>query len=109
MAFTSNSRYGTVTNADPGNVLQRVLHEAITALLSWIVGTLQRKGNKNFLFNLYEFQKVESIFELLELNDEDRDELLQMDQAQLTDVAIFCNNYPSIEVRHELQASKVQT
>uniref|UniRef100_A0A183BS22 Helicase ATP-binding domain-containing protein n=1 Tax=Globodera pallida TaxID=36090 RepID=A0A183BS22_GLOPA len=42
-------------------------------------------------------KKVESVFELLELNDEDRDEVLQMNQAQLADVAIFCNNYPSIE------------
>ena len=60
-------------------------------------------------FKLIKFQKFDSIFELLELNDEDRDELLQMNQAQLTDVAIFCNNYPSIEVKYELQASKVQT
>uniref|UniRef100_A0A914KQ90 RNA helicase n=3 Tax=Meloidogyne TaxID=189290 RepID=A0A914KQ90_MELIC len=51
-------------------------------------------------------KKVESIFELLELNDEDRDEILQMNQAQLTDVAIFCNNYPSIEVKHELVSQK---
>ncbi|KAL3076890.1 hypothetical protein niasHT_039670 [Heterodera trifolii] len=51
-------------------------------------------------------KKVESIFELLELNDEDRDELLQMNQAQLADIAVFCNNYPSIEVRHEITTQK---
>jgi pre-mRNA-splicing helicase BRR2 len=44
----------------------------------------------------------------LELNDEDRDELLQINQAQLTDVAIFCNNYPSIEVKYEIQTPRPQ-
>lgn len=51
-------------------------------------------------------KKVESVFDLLELEDDVRDALLQMDAAQLADVARFCNNYPAIEVAHELLTKK---
>uniref|UniRef100_A0A1I7XD94 SEC63 domain-containing protein n=1 Tax=Heterorhabditis bacteriophora TaxID=37862 RepID=A0A1I7XD94_HETBA len=47
-------------------------------------------------------KKVESVFELLELEDEDREAVLSMEGAQLADVAKFCNHYPSIEVEHKL-------
>ncbi|CAB3405618.1 unnamed protein product [Caenorhabditis bovis] len=52
-------------------------------------------------------KKVESVFELLELENDDRMEILGMEGAQLADVAKFCNNYPSIEVEHELESSAV--
>jgi len=48
---------------------------------------------------------VTSIFDLLEL-EEDRIDLLAMNQTQLSDAALFCNNYPSIEIRHEVTTSK---
>ncbi|KAF8382489.1 snrp-200, partial [Pristionchus pacificus] len=52
-------------------------------------------------------KKVESIFELLELDEDVRSEILQMENAQITDVAKFCNNYPSIEVEHEVQNESI--
>lgn len=47
--------------------------------------------------------KVQTVFDLLELEDEDRTEVLQMNDSQLHDVARFCNNYPAIDVEHEIQ------
>ncbi|WKX97568.1 hypothetical protein Q1695_013326 [Nippostrongylus brasiliensis] len=52
-------------------------------------------------------KKVESVFELLELDDDDRRDILRMEDVQLADVAKFCNNYPSIEVEHELENDTV--
>ncbi|CAJ0607518.1 unnamed protein product [Cylicocyclus nassatus] len=52
-------------------------------------------------------KKVESVFELLELDDDVRRDILRMEDVQLADVAKFCNNYPSIEVEHELENDSV--
>ncbi|KAK6736456.1 hypothetical protein RB195_019253 [Necator americanus] len=52
-------------------------------------------------------KKVESVFELLELDDDVRRDILRMEDVQLADVAKFCNNYPSIEVEHELESDSV--
>ncbi|KHJ91297.1 Sec63 domain protein [Oesophagostomum dentatum] len=52
-------------------------------------------------------KKVESIFELLELEDDVRRDILRMEDVQLADVAKFCNNYPSIEVEHTLESDSV--
>ncbi|KAK5965871.1 U5 small nuclear ribonucleoprotein helicase [Trichostrongylus colubriformis] len=52
-------------------------------------------------------KKVESVFELLELDDDVRRDILRMEDVQLADVAKFCNNYPSIEVEHELENDTV--
>ncbi|KAJ1371622.1 hypothetical protein KIN20_033608 [Parelaphostrongylus tenuis] len=52
-------------------------------------------------------KKVESVFELLELDDDDRRDILRMEDVHLADVAKFCNNYPSIEVEHELESDTV--
>jgi len=43
-------------------------------------------------------EPVITVFDLLEMEDDDRESCLQMTQAQLSDVADFCNNYPNIEV-----------
>lgn len=45
---------------------------------------------------------VETVFELLELEDEERTALLQLPPEKLSDVALFCNAYPSVEVTYEL-------
>uniref|UniRef100_A0A914ZDG7 U5 small nuclear ribonucleoprotein 200 kDa helicase n=1 Tax=Panagrolaimus superbus TaxID=310955 RepID=A0A914ZDG7_9BILA len=50
---------------------------------------------------------VDSIFNLLELDDDERNDLLKMSKAELADVARFCNNYPSIEIEHKISTSKV--
>lgn len=46
---------------------------------------------------------VETIFDLTELSDEDRNDVLRLNAAQMSDVAVFCNQYPSIDVSFELE------
>ncbi|KAM7391571.1 hypothetical protein PAMP_022252 [Pampus punctatissimus] len=45
---------------------------------------------------------VESIFDIMEMEDEDRTALLQLSDAQMADVARFCNRYPNIELSYEV-------
>merc|ERR1711994_551171 len=45
---------------------------------------------------------VESIFDIMELEDEDRNKLLNMSDIQMADVARFCNRYPNIELAYEV-------
>lgn len=45
---------------------------------------------------------MESIFDIMEMEDEDRTALLQLSDAQMTDVARFCNRYPNIELSYEV-------
>ncbi|KAL1138953.1 hypothetical protein AAG570_009015 [Ranatra chinensis] len=46
---------------------------------------------------------VETVFDLMELDDEDRVKLLQLSDSQMVDVARFCNRYPNIELTYEIQ------
>lgn len=46
---------------------------------------------------------VETVFDVMELEDEDRNKLLQLTDAQMADVARFCNRYPNIELTYEVQ------
>lgn len=39
----------------------------------------------------------------MEMEDEERHELLQMTDAQMADVARFCNRYPNIELMYDVQ------
>jgi pre-mRNA-splicing helicase BRR2 len=48
-------------------------------------------------------KKVENIFDVMELEDEDRDSLLGMNEKQMADVARFCNRYPSIDLSYEIK------
>jgi len=45
---------------------------------------------------------VDSVQDLLELEDDKRDELLKLTAVQMTDVAIACNNWPDIDVSYEV-------
>ncbi|KAF8056607.1 DNA polymerase theta/eta [Lyophyllum atratum] len=45
---------------------------------------------------------VESVYDVMEMEDEKRNELLQMTPAQMRDVATFVNSYPTLDVTHEL-------
>lgn len=38
----------------------------------------------------------------MELEDEDRIKLLQLDDGEMADVARFCNRYPNIELSYEV-------
>ncbi|XP_043274954.1 putative U5 small nuclear ribonucleoprotein 200 kDa helicase isoform X2 [Venturia canescens] len=46
---------------------------------------------------------VETVFDVMELEDGDRNRLLQLTDAQMADVAKFCNRYPNIEMSYEVQ------
>jgi len=47
-------------------------------------------------------KNVETVFDIMELEDEDRTKLLQLTTAQMVDVARFCNRYPNIELSYEV-------
>mmetsp|Transcript_29597 Transcript_29597/g.28463 ORF Transcript_29597/g.28463 Transcript_29597/m.28463 type:complete len:877 (-) Transcript_29597:33-2663(-) len=46
---------------------------------------------------------VESVFDILTLEDEVRDNLLRLSDEKMADVAVFCNNYPNVEVTFEVE------
>lgn len=41
---------------------------------------------------------IETVFDIMELEDDDRNRLLQLTETQMADVARFCNRYPNIEM-----------
>uniref|UniRef100_A0A8C6XK36 SEC63 domain-containing protein n=1 Tax=Naja naja TaxID=35670 RepID=A0A8C6XK36_NAJNA len=45
---------------------------------------------------------VESVFDIMEMEDEERNVLLQLSDVQIADVARFCNRYPNIELSYEV-------
>jgi pre-mRNA-splicing helicase BRR2 len=47
-------------------------------------------------------KKIETVFDLIEMQDEDRVDLLKLSTSKLADVAHFCNRYPNIEVSYEI-------
>ena len=47
-------------------------------------------------------QGVESVFDVMDMEDADRSALLQLSDAQMQDVARFCNRYPNIELNFEV-------
>nr|CAH8845716.1 unnamed protein product [Trichobilharzia regenti] len=50
--------------------------------------------------------KIETVFDIIELEDDERNQVLEgLTQAQMADVARFCNRYPNIEITYEVVAS----
>merc|ERR1712176_349603 len=49
-----------------------------------------------------EGEPIESIFDILNLDDDVRNDLLRLNESQMADVAVFCNNYPSVDVSFEM-------
>ncbi|XP_059610853.1 U5 small nuclear ribonucleoprotein 200 kDa helicase [Phlebotomus argentipes] len=47
-------------------------------------------------------KNIETVFDIMELEDDDRTRLLQLTDAQMADVARFCNRYPNIELNFEV-------
>eukprot|EP00061_Rhincodon_typus_P019091 g48546.t1 len=45
---------------------------------------------------------TDSIFDIMEMEDDERNALLQLSDAQMMDVARFCNRYPNIELSYEV-------
>jgi len=52
---------------------------------------------------------VESVYDIMEMEDDTRNKLLQMDPQQMRDVAAFVNSYPNLDVTHELQSQDEYT
>ena len=50
-------------------------------------------------------EPIESVFDILTLDDDVRNDLLRLPDEKMADVAVFCNNYPNIEVAFEVQDS----
>jgi len=46
---------------------------------------------------------IDNVFGIMEMEEDERDELLKFSESQMTDVARFCNNYPSIAVAYKVQ------
>ncbi|KAH9611678.1 hypothetical protein KSS87_017396 [Heliosperma pusillum] len=49
---------------------------------------------------------VESVFDLVEMEDDERKELLQMSDMQLLDIARFCNRFPNIDMTYDVVDSE---
>lgn len=47
-------------------------------------------------------RSIETVFDLVEMEDEERRELLQMSDSQLMDIARFCNRFPNIDLTYEV-------
>jgi pre-mRNA-splicing helicase BRR2 len=47
--------------------------------------------------------QIESVFDILSLDDDVRNDLLRLPDEKMADVAVFCNNYPNIEVGFDVQ------
>lgn len=45
---------------------------------------------------------IDTIFDLAEMDDDDRRELLQLSDSQLSEIAHFCNRFPNINMSYEL-------
>ncbi|KAL2232973.1 UNVERIFIED_CONTAM: DExH-box ATP-dependent RNA helicase DExH12 [Sesamum indicum] len=55
-------------------------------------------------------KSIETVFDLVEMEDDERRELLQMSDLQLMDIARFCNRFPNIDLTYEvLDSDNVRT
>merc|ERR1712032_1036620 len=45
---------------------------------------------------------IDSVFDILTLEDDVRNDLLRLPDEKMADVAVFCNNYPNVEVAFEV-------
>lgn len=48
-------------------------------------------------------EPIESVFDILTLDDDVRNDLLRLPDEKMADVAVFCNNYPNVEVSFQVQ------
>ncbi|XP_077224585.1 DExH-box ATP-dependent RNA helicase DExH12-like [Tasmannia lanceolata] len=88
------------------------------ALLAMEVSQMVTQGmweRDSFLLQLPHFTKelakkcqenpgksIENVFDLVEMEDDERRELLQLSDAQLLDIVRFCNRFPNIEMMYEV-------
>jgi pre-mRNA-splicing helicase BRR2 len=48
-------------------------------------------------------EEIKTIFDILSLDDDVRNDLLRLPDDKMSDVAVFCNSYPNIEVNFEVE------
>jgi pre-mRNA-splicing helicase BRR2 len=53
-------------------------------------------------------QPVESIFDFIDLDDTLKTNILQFSQENLSDVALFCNAYPVVELNYDISSEEVR-
>ncbi|KAF5753328.1 putative RNA helicase [Helianthus annuus] len=51
-------------------------------------------------------RSIETVFDLVEMEDDERRELLQMSDSQLMDIARFCNRFPNIDLSYDVVDSE---
>ncbi|XP_057975610.1 DExH-box ATP-dependent RNA helicase DExH12 [Malania oleifera] len=51
-------------------------------------------------------KSIETVFDLVEMEDDERRELLQMSDPQLLDIARFCNRFPNIDLAYDVLKSE---
>lgn len=68
--------------------------------------------NKDILTRLEEFSQraelespISTVFDIIDMDDEDRDACLQLSPDQMSEVAAFCNNYPNIDMTYSVNDS----
>ncbi|VFQ99826.1 unnamed protein product [Cuscuta campestris] len=47
-------------------------------------------------------KSIETVFDLVEMEDKERRELLQMSDSQLMDIARFCNRFPNVDLTYDV-------
>lgn len=47
-------------------------------------------------------KSIQTVFDLVEMEDDERRELLQMSDSELLDIARFCNRFPNIDLTYEV-------
>ncbi|KAJ8772568.1 hypothetical protein K2173_027745 [Erythroxylum novogranatense] len=47
-------------------------------------------------------KSIETVFDLVEMEDDERRDLLQMSDSMLLDIVRFCNRYPNIDLSYEI-------
>ncbi|VDP05372.1 unnamed protein product [Soboliphyme baturini] len=52
---------------------------------------------------------IETIFDIMEMEDEDRNKLLTLNEIEMADVARFCNRYPNIELTYEIENKEIRS
>uniref|UniRef100_A0A1J3DRP2 RNA helicase n=1 Tax=Noccaea caerulescens TaxID=107243 RepID=A0A1J3DRP2_NOCCA len=57
----------------------------------------------------YPGKNIETVFDLVEMEDEERQELLKMKDSELLDIARFCNRFPNIDLTYEVVDSEEVT
>jgi pre-mRNA-splicing helicase BRR2 len=48
-------------------------------------------------------KKIDTIFDVMDMEDQDRNEVLKLSMSKMADVAKFCNRYPNIELSFEVE------